>query len=116
LGPYLGGDRVRLAMSALQRVFPLAYAGDGLTAFERALARTRGIVPADRPRQVVRLTVAPEDLIFDRSGKIWFEGDVGPFSVPPKASDLARPGWSAFVTAAKAAGRWHLLEVGAVYP
>jgi excinuclease ABC subunit C len=41
LGPYLGGDRVRLAMSALQRVFPLAYAGDGLTAFERALARTR---------------------------------------------------------------------------
>jgi hypothetical protein len=66
--------------------------------------------------QVVRLTVAPEDLIFDRPGKIWFEGDVGPFSVPPKASDLARPGWSAFVTAAKAAGRWHLLEVGAVYP
>jgi hypothetical protein len=36
--------------------------------------------------------------------------------VPPKASDLARPGWSAFVTAAKAAGRWHLLELGAVYP
>jgi excinuclease ABC subunit C len=51
-GPYLGGDRVRLAVSALQRVFPLAHAGDGLTAFERALARTRGIVPADRPRLV----------------------------------------------------------------
>jgi len=49
-------------------------------------------------------------------GKIWFEGGVGPITVPRKASDLARPGWSAFITAASLAGRWHLIEVGAVYP
>jgi hypothetical protein len=49
-------------------------------------------------------------------GKIWFEGGVGPITVPRKASDLARPGWSAFVTAANLAGRWYLLEVGPVYP
>jgi hypothetical protein len=67
--------------------------------------------------------VADEDWVEDyleitnvEPGKIWFEGDVGPFTVPREASDLARPGWSAFVTAAKAAGRWHLFEVGAVYP
>ena len=67
--------------------------------------------------------VADEDWVEDyleitnvEPGKLWFEGDVGPFSVPRKASDLARPGWSAFVTAAKVAGRWHLLEVGPVYP
>jgi len=28
----------------------------------------------------------------------------------------ARPGWSAFVTAAKLSGRWQLIEVGPVYP
>jgi hypothetical protein len=47
---------------------------------------------------------------------IWFERGVGPIPVPRKASDLARPGWSAFVTAARIRGRWHLLEVGVVYP
>lgn len=49
-------------------------------------------------------------------GKIWFDGGVGPITVPRKASDLARPGWSAFVTAAKLSGRWQLIEVGPVYP
>lgn len=49
-------------------------------------------------------------------GKIWFEKGVGPIDVPRKASDLARPGWSAYVTAARVKGRWHLLEVGFVYP
>ncbi|TVS87770.1 hypothetical protein [Mycobacterium helveticum] len=49
-------------------------------------------------------------------GKIWFENGVGPIAVPRKASDLARPGWSVFVTAARIAKRWHLLEVGVVYP
>jgi hypothetical protein len=49
-------------------------------------------------------------------GKIWFEGGVGPIAVPREASDLARPGWSAFVTAARIRGRWRLLEVGVVYP
>ncbi|MFY2861610.1 hypothetical protein ACOJVU_18160, partial [Mycobacterium sp. THU-M104] len=34
-------------------------------------------------------------------GKIWFENGVGPIAVPREASDLARPGWSVFVTAAR---------------
>jgi hypothetical protein len=78
---------------------------------------------ADRAPNIDPDQVADEDWVEDyleitnvEPGKIWFEGDVGPVSVPRKASDLARPGWSAFVTAAKVAGRWHLLEVGAVYP
>ncbi|MGO9751312.1 MAG: hypothetical protein ACLP8S_17665 [Solirubrobacteraceae bacterium] len=49
-------------------------------------------------------------------GRIWFDGGVGPISVPRKASDLARPGWSVYITAARSAGTWHLLEVGFVYP
>jgi hypothetical protein len=40
-------------------------------------------------------------------GRIWFEGGVGPISVPRKASGLARPGWSLFITAARSAGAWH---------
>jgi hypothetical protein len=49
-------------------------------------------------------------------GRIWFEGDVGPFEVPKRASDLAQPGWMAFIVAARVKKRWHLLEVGSVYP
>jgi len=45
---------------------------------------------------------------------IWFEIGVGPIAVPRKASDIARPGWSVFVTAARLAKRWHLLEVDVV--
>ena len=49
-------------------------------------------------------------------GKIWFEGGVGPIAVPRKASDLARPGWSMHITAARLNDAWHLLEIGFVYP
>jgi hypothetical protein len=49
-------------------------------------------------------------------GRIWFEGDIGPIAVPRQASDLARPGWSVSVTAARTKDSWHLLEVGFVYP
>ncbi len=49
-------------------------------------------------------------------GRIWFERDVGPIDVPREASDLARPGWTVLVTAARVAGSWHLLEVGFVHP
>lgn len=66
--------------------------------------------------------LAEEDWVEDslqirdvQPGRIWFEGGIGPIAVPRKASDLARPGWSVFVTLARA-GRWHLLEVGFVYP
>jgi hypothetical protein len=49
-------------------------------------------------------------------GRICFEGDIGPIAVPSQASDLARPGWSVSVTAARTKDSWHLLEVGFVYP
>ena len=49
-------------------------------------------------------------------GRIWFEGGIGPIAVPRRASDLARPGWSVSVTAARTQDSWHLLEVGFVYP
>jgi excinuclease ABC subunit C len=49
-GPYLGGEKVRLALSALHRALPLAYAGTGGTGAERDLAAKRGVGPADRDR------------------------------------------------------------------
>ena len=47
-GPYLGGLKVRLAVSGLQRVFPLTYAADGITGSRRDMARARGVGSADR--------------------------------------------------------------------
>lgn len=47
-GPYLGGAKVRAALSALHRLFPLAYAADRLTGAERDMARIRGIDTGDR--------------------------------------------------------------------
>ncbi|WP_433720422.1 GIY-YIG nuclease family protein [Actinoplanes sp. CA-051413] len=47
-GPYLGGTRARLAVSALHRAHPLAAAGSGLTGAERELAARRGVSAADR--------------------------------------------------------------------
>lgn len=47
-GPYLGGGQVRLAVSALNRVLPLAYARDGLGGFGRDMARVRGVASGDR--------------------------------------------------------------------
>jgi excinuclease ABC subunit C len=47
-GPYLGGTRTRLAISALHRVHPLAAAGSALTGAERELAARRGVNAADR--------------------------------------------------------------------
>ncbi|MEU2348875.1 hypothetical protein [Modestobacter sp. NPDC049651] len=41
-GPYLGSRKVRLAVSGLERVYPLGHAGPGRTAGERELARARG--------------------------------------------------------------------------
>ncbi len=54
-GPYLGGDRVRLAVTALHRVLPLPYAGTGLAGSGRELAATLGVRPADRERLVETL-------------------------------------------------------------
>ncbi len=47
-GPYLGGARVRTAVTALHRVLPLSYTGDRLTGAEREMARIRGVAHQDR--------------------------------------------------------------------
>jgi hypothetical protein len=67
--------------------------------------------------------VAEQDWVEDylqitdvEAGKIWFEGAVGPIMVARKTSDLARPGWSMHITAARLNDSWRLLEVGFVYP
>jgi len=57
-GPYLGGWQVRLAVAALHRVLPLAYAGTGLRGAEVDMARLRGIAATDRERLAARLTDA----------------------------------------------------------
>jgi hypothetical protein len=59
-----------------------------------------------------------DQLMIDRveSGKIWFEGGIGPIQVPKRASEIAQEGWMVFIVAARRNGRWHLLEVGSVYP
>jgi excinuclease ABC subunit C len=49
-GPYLGGQRARLAVTALHRVLPLAYTGSGLSPAEREMARERGVGADDRER------------------------------------------------------------------
>lgn len=46
-GPYLGGTATRLAVSGLERVYPLSYARSHLTGTERDLARIHGVETAD---------------------------------------------------------------------
>ena len=46
-GPYLGGTASRLAVAALERVYPLAYTRSSLTGTERDLARAHGVERAD---------------------------------------------------------------------
>ena len=47
-GPYLGGRQVRLAVSALHRILPLAYTGTGLRGAELDMSRQRGVSDLDR--------------------------------------------------------------------
>jgi excinuclease ABC subunit C len=47
-GPYLGGQKVRDAVSGLGRVLPLGYAADTQAGTERDMARVRGASPAAR--------------------------------------------------------------------
>jgi len=55
-GPYLGGQKVRRAVTALHRVLPLPYAGDRLRGGQRDLARVFGVGPGDRASLVAALT------------------------------------------------------------
>jgi len=68
-------------------------------------------------------TLADEDYVEDtlwiervEPAALWFEGDIGPVPVSAAAARLAQPGWSMFVVLGRTAGKWHVLEVGNVYP
>lgn len=67
--------------------------------------------------------LADEDYIEDyltisrvEPGVLWFEGGIGPLEVGKAASRLAKPGWSVNIVMGRQRGRWHVLEVGNVYP
>lgn len=47
-GPYLGGTQARLAVTALHRVMPMAYAATGADGSVREMARIRGVDERDR--------------------------------------------------------------------
>ncbi len=55
-GPYLGGARVRLAVSGIRRVWPVHYAGRRLTGATRAMAEIRGVAPSDGVELAVAVT------------------------------------------------------------
>lgn len=66
--------------------------------------------------------VADEDWIEDsmtitriEPGRVWL-GDIGPLTLPKRATAGAQPGWEVWIAAARIDGRWHLLENGFVYP
>jgi hypothetical protein len=40
-------------------------------------------------------------------GALWFEGGIGPVTVPKTASNIAQPGWSVNISLGRAAGTWH---------
>jgi excinuclease ABC subunit C len=72
-GPYLGGLRVRLAVSALHRVMPVAYAADGLRGWNRDMAGARGIGPGDRAALTEALTAVLER---DAEAVAWFRAEL----------------------------------------
>jgi excinuclease ABC subunit C len=55
-GPYLGGEKVRLAVSGLYRALGLAYAGDTMGGFDRDMGRARGVEPGSRPRLLAEVS------------------------------------------------------------
>jgi excinuclease ABC subunit C len=72
-GPYLGGLRVRLAVTALHRVLPVAYAADGLRGFERDMAGARGIGPGDRASLTESVIAILER---DAAAVTWFRAEL----------------------------------------
>lgn len=70
-GPYLGGLRVRQAVTALHRILPLAYTGTGLRGAQLDMARARGFAGADRGELINTLTAVlgrqPEALVWARA-------------------------------------------------
>jgi excinuclease ABC subunit C len=59
-GPYLGGTQARLAVSALNRVYPIGFTSVRLRGAERDMAQARGVVPADRDLLVQKVIAVLE--------------------------------------------------------
>lgn len=80
-------------------------------------AETRKLSPA-RIRSVPEEDWVEDQLMIEtvEDGELWFEGRLGPVAVPGAASELAREGWMATITLVRIDGRWHIAEVGNVYP
>ncbi len=55
-GPFLGGWKVRTALSGLHRVLPLSYTGTRMPASQQDLAEIRLVSPTDRDRLLHELT------------------------------------------------------------
>jgi excinuclease ABC subunit C len=124
-GPYLGGTKARLAVSALHRMYPLAYTGAALSPAERDMAAKLLVRQEDRPSFVDSLTAtlgrdpeavvdgrrrlialrdaAAAELAFERAGRIQeelaaFEWITSPQRVTVQdAYDLVFHGWAAGV-------------------
>ncbi len=94
-GPYLGGNKVRLAVSGLHRVMPLAYAGDRLSGFELDMARVRGVEPGARLALVDTLTA-----VLERAARVQAELEGFDWVVSPQratvseADDVDAYGWA----------------------
>ena len=112
-GPYLGGMKARLAVSALHRLHPLPYAKSAPTGAERDLANRLGIGPADRARLAAavsavldrdpaavraaldRLAVlrdgAAAELNFERAGRIQEEIAALDWATSPQRATTSEP-------------------------
>jgi hypothetical protein len=103
-----GTERATEAAHALPKAARLADALHQLTLDcpVRSPETAERWIEDDIPMQITE--VAP--------GKLWFQGDIGPLTVPRKVSELAQTGWSVTVVLAFARNRWWLVEVGNVYP
>ena len=110
-GPYLGGLRVRQAVSGLHRILPLRFTGTGATGGERDFARLRGVTSADfdwildavvavlrrHPDAVARAHAALDDLrtraadalSFELAGRIQAESEAIEWITGPQRVTLA---------------------------
>jgi hypothetical protein len=67
--------------------------------------------------------LADKDYLEDRliisrvePGRLWFDDEIGPVTVPRAVTDLAHPGWMVSLALGRVKGQWRLLQVGTVYP
>ena len=112
-GPYLGGERVRLAVAAIGRVLPLAYAGLRLAGSERDLARVLGVESGDLETLVQTVTAvltrdpaavssvldelrrrrdaASETLVFELAARLQAEAEALEWVVSDQRATLPEP-------------------------